>query len=1271
MCLALLCRPHTFTTTKSIKIKVINSFLSVLRNETSLVGQYKNLVTQDRMTKEGSLPNPKGTVLQRGIDVVNQRLRVRLPGGPMRHRCCTNRIQNPGLQVTHGYNSFERFTVHRTSGFAGVTVEEWYEKEEYMRKRSKFMAGVGLAAAVLFSGGQLVYGGALGPAGVTFYANSPQGLVGAVNTGTALSKFVDGLPGVGLPGCTVSTPTPGTGTCNENNLGQYIPVATKVTNATFPNDDYYEIGIVDYTAKMHTNLPKATKLRGYKDLAPAAAANATQYLGPLILATKDRPVRIKFTNQLGVGTLGNLFIPVDTTVMGAGAYTIGDMANPASLISGNFTQNRQAIHLHGGATPWISDGTPHQWFVPAGDSPNYPQGQSFRNVPDMGTVPAGSQTIFYSNQQSARLMFYHDHAMGTTRLNVYAGGAAAYLVTDPQEEYAITTGLLPNTCAGGGATVCGFRYGVPLVFQDKTFVPLNIATQDSLWDTVNWGTNGDLWLPHVYEPNQSLTTANGLNPYGRWDYGPWVWPPVAAGSYVTPLPQPSYAPEAFMDTAMVNGTAYPNLTVDPKAYRFRILNAANDRPLNLQLYYAVDSATQAVKCNSAGVPAATCTEVAMAAAIPRAACSATVTTNCTCVIGFNPAGCFPATWPTDGRDGGAPDPANIGPDIIQIGTEGGFLPAPVVIPSQPVTFDPDGNILGKALLLMPAERADVIIDFSAIPAGSTLILYNDAPAPLPGGDPRNDYYTGNPDQSASGGSPSTVAGFGPNTRTIMQFRVSAAAPSPVYDLAALQNTASGLPAMFAGSQPAPIVTEAAYGLPNGPYNVTYTDNYSKIFDTTMTVNGASMPLKGKSLNDTWEPMGGYGRMLVNLGDQAPDGQTAAVPYAFVDPVTDVATTNQTQLWKITNNSVDAHPIHFHIVNVQVVNRIGWNGEIIPPEPNELGWKETVRMNPFQDVIVAFRATPPTLPFAVPNSVRYLNPTQPIGSTMGFSVAGTVNAMTNLGQEYMWHCHILGHEEADMMRPLVLDRGLAPDFNYDGKSDILWRNTTTGANRIWYMNGTSLLSTVALMSVTDPAWVIGGTGDFNNDGYPDILWRHSTGVNAIWYMNGATFLGDGTLPSDADAAWKMVGTGDFDNNGYPDILWRNTTTGANRVWYMNNGLFVSSAALPSEADLGWAIAGTDDFNNDGKPDIIWRHTSGANAVWYMNGTSLLSTAALTSVADSAWTIAGTGDYNSDGHPDIVWRHSTGVNAVWYLDGVTFLGDGTLPSDADPAWTIANR
>ncbi len=273
----------------------------------------------------------------------------------------------------------------------------------------------------------------------TYYANSPSGvrpdlsptaLPGAtINSGTPLRKFVDTLPGLGATGV--------------NNLGQYMPVAVPDKTA-YPGSDYYELGIVEYTEKMHSDLPKATTLRGYVQIeTPANAAvskhialtypsgafilDATgkqvfavdnpHYMGPLINASRGVPTRIKYTNYLPTGhynTLtqqrgGDLFLPVDTTIPGAGL-------GPDGINS--YTQNRALIHLHGGDDPWISDGTPHQWVVPAGEVTPFTKGASFQNVPDMPDPGPGSGTLYYPNNQSARLLFYHDHSSGITRLNV-------------------------------------------------------------------------------------------------------------------------------------------------------------------------------------------------------------------------------------------------------------------------------------------------------------------------------------------------------------------------------------------------------------------------------------------------------------------------------------------------------------------------------------------------------------------------------------------------------------------------------------------------------------------------------------------------------------------------------------------------------------------------------------------------------------------------------------------------------------------------------------
>jgi FtsP/CotA-like multicopper oxidase with cupredoxin domain len=1127
------------------------------------------------------------------------------------------------------------------------------------------------------------------------YTNSP-----------IINKFVDSLPGVGAG--------------NANNLGQYIPIAIKDTT-TFTGSDNYKIGLVDYYQKLHTDLisgvngGQGTKLRGYKDLTAGADGNA-HYLGPLIIANRNTPVRITFTNQLGTGTAGNLFVPVDTTMMGAGTGPDG---------TNIYTENRSVIHLHGGLTPWISDGTPHQRITPAGEvSTIYTKGVSAQNVPDMwfdptthlpvaaGTPGAtndpgpGSATYYYTNQQSSRLMFYHEHALGTTRLGVYAGIAAGYLLTDSTEEALIATGTIPGPVSNPSLPA-EYHYGIPLIIQDKTFVPnpTTLAATDPTWDSVNYGGLGNLWLPHVYMPNQNPWDTSGANAMGRWDYALWFWPPYTGllnhGTLPNPLfgqpgqppenpgiPNPTIVPESFMDTPVVNGTPYPYLTVERKAYRFRILNASNDRFWNLQLYYAdplhptevkmlsalphlpeitsdfgasglwfnqaggwtqitasnpVDTVysadgltlyanfgtlglwkydgaawtqlsgsspvnmvsigsalfagfgnsglwkfdgstgirlseespqnmvtsgtalyadfgnlglwkyngtvwTQLTGTNPANmatsgaglyasftglglwkhngtswtqltgsdpvnmIPSGAFLYAGFGAlglwkydgtawtqlttanpsnmAVSGSALYAgfaglgtwkydgswiqisgsdptTFASSATALYaGFGAAGTWkydnsgwtelsptnpdkllvnswPETWPTDGRAGGVPDPTQAGPQIVQIGTEGGFLPAPVVLPNTPIGYNYNRrdivvlNVENKTLFMGPAERADVIIDFSQVPDNSTIILYNDAPAPVPAFDTRYDYYTGDPDQTATGGAPTTAVGKGPNTRTIMQFRVAAGNPGTAFNMVNLQNTATGLPHAYALSQDPPVVPQAAYSSANGgPYPTVYTDtmgvNLSRISDTSLTfapfgsTTATTVPMLPKAIQELFET--NYGRMNATLGVELPftnSNNQTTVPFGFIDPPTETISGNQTQIWKITHNGVDTHAIHFHLFNVQLINRVGWDGAIRPPDANELGWKETVKMNPLEDAIVAMKPAAPIVPFSVPSSNRLLDPTQLEGATMNFSPLDpdgnpvtTHNVMTNFGWEYVWHCHLLGHEENDMMRPIV-------------------------------------------------------------------------------------------------------------------------------------------------------------------------------------------------------------------------------------------------------------
>jgi len=246
-----------------------------------------------------------------------------------------------------------------------------------------------------------------------------------------------------------------------------------------------------------------------------------------------------------------------------------------------------------------------------------------------------------------------------------------------------------------------------------------------------------------------------------------------------------------------------------------------------------------------------------------------------------------------------------------------------------------------------------------------------------------------------------------------------------------------------------------------------------------------------------------------------------------------------------------------------------------------------------------------------------------------------------------------------------------DFNGDGKTDILWRNKSTGQNIVWLMNGTIYSSYTELLQVADTNWQIVGTGDFNGDGKTDILWRNkSTGQNVVWFMNGATLSSYSWIDTVADTNWQIVGTGDFNGDGKTDILWRNKSTGQDVVWYMNGAAFSSYSWIDTVADTNWQIVGTGDFNGDGKTDILWRNKStGQNVVWYMNGATYSSYAEILQVADTNWQIVGTGDFNGDGKTDILWRNkSTGQNVVWLMNGTTYGSYTWLIDVPDTNWEI---
>jgi spore coat protein A, manganese oxidase len=503
------------------------------------------------------------------------------------------------------------------------------------------------------------------------------------------------------------------------------------------------LGLIDPVTQQHLN----TTVWGYNG----------SYPGPTILAMKNVPLQVFWRNNLVDDHNQPLphLLPIDRTIDWAFANDPNWASYGVPIVT----------HLHGGHTESASDGLPDAWFTP---------GFAKKGT---GFIKGDITPYFYQNDQEAATIWYHDHASGVTRLNVYAGLAGYYLITDENEMNLQANNNLP---AG--------PYDLGLAIQDRTFT-----------------ASGQLFYPATPEKESD--------------------------------PDPSALPEMFGDFILVNGMAWPVLEVEPRQYRFRVLNGSDSRFYNLFL--------------------------------------------------------------------------SSGEQFIQIGSDQGLLPSQVPM---------------NQMLIAPGERKDVIVDFSHPGLwGQTIIMKNNAKAPYPKGEAPNPQTTGR----------------------IMAFKVS----KPL-------NNNYPLTTLPIRLRPAitPLQTALA---PRKLILFETEDEYDRI-----------MPMLG----------------TVEEGVKG-----------FRDPVTENPALNSTEIWEIYNETVDAHPIHLHLVRMQLINRQKFNANIDPqngkatnirligqpryPGSDEQGWKDTWVMNPGEVTRVIATFDRPGL--------------------------------------YVWHCHILSHEEHDMMRPLYV------------------------------------------------------------------------------------------------------------------------------------------------------------------------------------------------------------------------------------------------------------
>lgn len=566
-----------------------------------------------------------------------------------------------------------------------------------------------------------------------------------------------------------------------------------------------------------------------------------------IEAKTNKPVRIKWINGL-VDESGNYLphlLPVDQTLHWANPPG-GEMGKDMNGLDPTpYTGPVPMVtHVHGAHVGPESDGYPEAWYLP--DAANIPPGYAVTGSRfdqfDRHNSQPGTAVFQYPNDQKATTLWYHDHTLGMTRVNVYAGPAGFYLLRGGPGD--LGEGQLPGPAPAAGDPPGMQYYEIPIAIQDRSF-----------------NEDGSLYYP------DNRAFFEGLDPSQLQI--PFI-PDMACDEMMSDV-SPIWNPEFFGNAIVVNGRTWPMLMVEPRRYRFRLLDGTNGRFLILKLVTGDPTVRPAVP------------------ALPF--------------------------W--------------------QIGAEGGFLPEPVQL---------------CELLMGPAERADVIVDFTDMSPGTEVYLINEGPdEPFGGGEPGVDFDYANP----------------ATTGQIMKFVVG-----PLMSVDSSIDPAGGLLKLpkFTPLGPAENVRR-----------LTLNEEDSATVRTSEMYGNIVLNCIGG------EPFGPTRALLGTLDD---DGNSQ--PKLWADAITETPALNSTEIWEIYNFTMDAHPIHLHLVNFQVVDRQNLmsmdgmtvqpamlEGDPIPPEAWETGFKDTVTAYPGQVTRVKAK----------------------------FDVAGL----------FVWHCHIIEHEDNEMMR----------------------------------------------------------------------------------------------------------------------------------------------------------------------------------------------------------------------------------------------------------------
>lgn len=230
-----------------------------------------------------------------------------------------------------------------------------------------------------------------------------------------------------------------------------------------------------------------------------------------------------------------------------------------------------------------------------------------------------------------------------------------------------------------------------------------------------------------------------------------------------------------------------------------------------------------------------------------------------------------------------------------------------------------------------------------------------------------------------------------------------------------------------------------------------------------------------------------------------------------------------------------------------------------------------------------------------------------------------------------------------------------DLDGDNKEDLVWWNQVTGQVRTWLMSGSSVKQS-GVPTTIDPAWNwhIIGAGDLSGDGKDDLVLRNSaTGENHLFVMNGVNIASDAPIFTVSDQNWQIQGIDDFDGDGKDDLFWRNRADGTDYFWFMDGATIPGYGATFQVTDLDWDVIGSGDFDNDGTCDLFWRNASSGEVVlWTMDGTTIETSTMLGTTRPFPWSLEGVGDFNADSKADLLWLNGhTRERSVWLMDGAT--------------------